>query len=248
MYEIGLRQGFGGIVADVTGYYRDVRSWVSTSQPIIAALPGISYVIYTNRDYANTRGLTVHLSRPFANHYGFDTSYTYQVVEGSNSNPADEFFALLNNSQPTLALLPLNWDQRHKLAGAFYAGADTYGGSIRFRYESGFPYTPTFASAALTGNDVQPEFPSNSRRAYTTFEVDLNLYKEFVMGSVRPRVFLEIFNLLDARNVATVFPDTGEPDVTLDQLRTGQFDAGWFVRPEHYREPRRVQLGVEVRF
>jgi len=248
MYEIGLRQGFGGIVADITGYYRDVRSWVSTSQPIIAALPGISYVIYTNRDYANTRGLTVHLSRAFANYYGFDASYTYQVVEGSNSNPADEFFALLNNNQPTLALLPLSWDQRHKLAGAFYAGADTYGGSIRVRYESGFPYTPTFASAALTGNDVQPEFPSNSRRAYTTFEVDLNLYKEFVMGSVRPRVFLEVFNLLDARNVATVFPDTGEPDVTLDQLRTGQFDPGWFVRPEHYREPRRVQLGVEVRF
>ena len=248
MYEMGLRQGFGGIVADVTGYYRDVRNWVSTSQPIIAALPGVSYVIYTNRDYANTRGLTVHLSRPFANRYGFDVSYTYQVVEGSNSNPADEFFALLNNSQPTLALLPLNWDQRHKLAGAFYAGADTYGGSIRFRYESGFPYTPTFASAALTGNDVQPEFPSNSRRAYTTFEVDLNLYKEFVVGNVRPRVFLEVFNLLDARNVSIVFPDTGEPDVTLDQLRTGQFDPGWFVRPEHYREPRRMQLGVEVRF
>ena len=248
MYEIGLRQGFGGIVADITGYYRDVRNWVSTSQPIIAALPGINYVIYTNRDYANTRGLTVHLSRRFEDHYGFDASYTYQVVEGSNSNPADEFFAILNNSQPTLALLPLNWDQRHKLAGAFYAGADTYGGSIRFRYESGFPYTPTFASAALTGNDVQPEFPSNSRRAYTTFEVDLNLYKEFVMGRVRPRVFLEVFNLLDARNVATVFADTGEPDVTLDQLRTGQFDPGWFVRPDHYREPRRVQLGVEVRF
>ena len=50
MYEIGLRQGFGGIVADITGYYRDVRNWVSTSQPIIAALPGINYVIYTNRD------------------------------------------------------------------------------------------------------------------------------------------------------------------------------------------------------
>ena len=248
MYEIGLRQGFGGLVADVTGYYRDVRNWVSTSQPIIAALPGVNYVIYTNRDYANTRGLTVHLSRAFENRYGLDVSYTYQVVEGSNSNPADEFFSLLNNSQPTLALLPLNWDQRHKLAGAFYAGADTYGGSIRFRFESGFPYTPTFASAALTGNDVQPEFPSNSRRAYNTFEVDLNLYKEFQAGPVRPRVFLEVFNLLDARNVATVFPDTGEPDVTLDQLRTGQFDPGWFVRPEHYREPRRVQLGLEVRF
>ena len=248
MYEIGFKQGLGPFVVDVTGYYRDVRNWVSTSQPILAALPGISYVIYTNRDYANTRGLTVDFSRRFADRYGFDVSYTYQVVEGSNSNPADEFFALQNNDQPSLALLPLNWDQRHKLAGAFYVGGDAYGGSIRFRYESGFPYTPTFASAALVGNDVQPEFPSNSRRLPTALEVDLNLYKEFPVGRLRPRVFLEAYNVLDARNVVGVFADTGEADVTLDQLRTGQFDPGYYVRPEHYREPRRVQMGLEVRF
>ena len=78
--------------------------------------------------------------------------------------------------------------------------------------------------------------------------MDLNLYKEFDFGRVRPQVFLEVFNLLDTRNVASVFADTGEPDVTLDQLRTGSFDPGYFVRPENYREPRRVQLGVKVSF
>ena len=248
MYELGFRQGFGAFVLDVTGYYRDVRDWVSTSPLILTALPGVTYVVYTNRDYANTRGITLSLQRRFAEHYGFDMSYTFQVVEGSNSNPADEFFARQSNNQPTLALLPLSWDQRHKVAGAFYAGHGAWNGSLRFRMESGFPYTPTFESAALVGNDVQPEFPQNSRRMAATFEVDLNLTRTFDLGRLQPKVFIEVFNLLDTRNVANVFSDTGEPDVTVDQLRLGAFDPGFFVRPENYREPRRVQMGLELRF
>lgn len=248
MYEIGFKQGFGDFVLDVTGYYRDVRSWVSTSSPILAALPGINYVVYTNRDYANTRGLTASLRKSFADGYGFDLNYTFQVAEGSNSNPADEFFSLLGNNQPTLALLPLDWDQRHKIAGAIYAGGDNWGGSVRFRAESGFPYTPSFAQAALVGNDVQPEFPRNSRRIAQAFEADINFFRQFTVGKIRPRVTLDVFNLLDTRNVNSVFSDTGEPDVTLDQLRTGQFDPGYFVRPEHFREPRRIQLGIDFRF
>ncbi|NNF04996.1 MAG: TonB-dependent receptor, partial [Rhodothermales bacterium] len=248
MYEIGFKQGFGDFVLDITGYYRDVRDWVSTSPPILTALPGINYVVYTNRDYANTRGITAAFSKGLNNLLGFDLSYTFQVVEGSNSNPADEFFASLGNQQPTLALLPLDWDQRHKVAGAFYTGEDDWGGSLRFRWEDGFPYTPTFLQAAQFGNDVQPEFPRNSRRLPPAFEIDVNLWKQFDLGTVRPKVFLEIFNVLDARNVTSVFSDTGEPDVTLQQLQTSNFDPGYWVRPSFYREPRRVQLGVEFKF
>lgn len=248
MYEIGFKQGIGDFVVDVTGYYRDVRSWVSTSIPIETYLPGINYVVFTNRDYANTRGVTVSLKRSYINNFGFDLSYTYQVVDGSNSNPADEFFSLQSNNQPTLALLPLNWDQRHKLAGAVYMGGSSWGGSFRFRFEDGFPYTPSFPQAAIVGNDVQPEFPRNSRRIPSSFEVDLSAYYELDLGTLRPRVFLEVYNVLDARSVVGVFSDTGEPDVTLDQLRTGQFDAGWFVQPGNYSEPRRIQLGVDFRF
>ncbi len=248
MYEIGFKQGFGDFVLDVTGYYRDVRSWVSTSTLIPTTLSGVNYVVYANRDYANTRGLTLSLSRNFQGNLGFDMSYTFQVVEGSNSNPAEEFFALQGNAQPKLALLPLDWDQRHKLAGAIYSGMGGWNGSLRFRVEDGFPYTPSFAQAALVGNDVQPEFPSNSRRMPSALEIDLNLAREFTLGRTRPRLFIEVYNLLDTRNVAAVYGDTGKPDVTLDQLKTGDFDPGFFVRPEHYREPRRMQVGLEFRF
>ncbi|HEX7070923.1 MAG TPA: TonB-dependent receptor, partial [Rhodothermales bacterium] len=247
MYEIGLRQGIGGLVVDVTGYYRDVRNWVSTSPLILTELPGVTYVLYANRDYANTKGLTLSLSRPFANSYGFDASYTYQVAEGSNSDPSEEFFALQGNEHPTLSLLPLSWDQRHKFAGSFYLGGSNWGASVLGVWASGFPYTPSFAEAANVGSDVEPEFPTNSRRIASTFQVDLSAYREFEVGGIRPRVFVQVYNLFDRRNVVSVFGDTGEPDVTFDQPISSA-DPGYFVRPENFSEPRRVHVGIEFKF
>lgn len=248
MYEIGLKQGFGEFVLDVTGYYRDVRNWVSTSPIILTALPGVQYAVYANRDYANTRGLTLSFRRNFVDGWGFDASYTAQVAEGSNSNPADEFFASQGNAEKRLALLPLNWDQRHKVAGAFYLGGDNWGASTRFRIGSGFPYTPSFVEATLAGNDVPPEYPTNSRRIPLTYEFDANVYYEFDLGRVRPRVTLDIFNLFDTRNVTGVYSDTGEPDVTLQQFQLGAYDPGFWVRPFNYVEPRRIQAGIEIKF
>jgi len=248
MYEIGLKQGFGEFVIDVTGYYRDVRNWVSTSPVILTGLPGVQYAVYANRDYANTRGLTLSFRRNFVDGWGFDASYTAQVAEGSNSNPADEFFASQGNAEKRLALLPLNWDQRHKVAGAFYLGGDNWGTSLRFRIGSGFPYSPSFVEATLAGNDVPPEYPTNSRRIPFTYEFDTNVYYEFDMGPVRPRVFVDIFNLFDTRNVTGVYSDTGEPDVTLQQFQLGSYDPGYFVRPFNYVEPRRIQAGLEIKF
>ena len=63
-----------------------------------------------------------------------------------------------------IAEQPLDWDQRHKIAGGFYLGGDTWGASTRVRLQSGFPYDPSFPEAAIVGNDVQPEFAENSRR------------------------------------------------------------------------------------
>ena len=247
MYEIGLRQGVAGMVFDVTAYYRDVRNWVSTSPLITTELPGISYVVYANRDYANTKGVTASVSRPFSNRFGFDGSYTFQVAEGSNSDPSEEFFALQDNAQPTLALLPLEWDQRHKLAGSFYTGGERWGASILGVWASGFPYTPSFSEAANVGSDVEPEFPTYSRRIPPTFQVDLSAYREIEVGGVRPRIFVQVYNLFDRRNVVSVYGDTGEPDVTFDQPITSA-DPGYFVRPNHYSEPRRVHLGLELNF
>jgi hypothetical protein len=248
MYEIGFKQGFNDLVLDITAYYRDVRDWVSTSTLIETALPGVNYVVFANQDYSNTKGITGTFKKILRDNYGFDFNYTFQVVEGSNSNPDERFIATQAGNEVPIALLPLEWDQRHKLAGAFYYASGGFGGSVRFRFESGFPYTPSFQSAAVFGNNVQPEFAQNSRRIPNSTEFDLGLNYTFSFGSLEPQLFMDIFNVFDSRIATGVYSDTGQPDLTLEEFRQGSVDPGFWVRPQFYREPRRVQLGLKFKF
>lgn len=248
MYEIGLQQGVGPVVLDLTAFYRDVRNWVATSVPIPTYSPDISYVVFANRDYSNVRGVTLKASKRFSDHYAFDFNYTFQVAEGTNSDPSAEFFARQNNEDPTIALLALDWDQRHTASASVYVGGGGWGLSTLARYGSGYPYTPAFGQAETRGQNVSTNFPTNSRRKPASLDVDLYAFKEFDLGGVRPRVFVQVYNVFDAGNPGNVFGDTGLPDVTLEQKRIGGYDPGWFVRPDFYAEPRRLQVGVDLNF
>ena len=247
MYEIGYKQAIGDVVFDLTAYNRDVRSWVSTSRLLETEIPGVTYVVYANRDYSNTRGVTFTLSKAYSNNWGFDVSYTFQVIEGSNSNPDEEFFAAGNNEEPRLALLPLSWDQRHKVAGSFFVGGPSWGASLLAVWGSGFPYTPSFPEASIFGADLPPEFPTNSRRQPASFQVDFSAFKEFTFGRLKPRIFVQVFNLFDTLNPVNVYGDTGQPDITFSAPLSSA-DPGFFNRPNFYSEPRRAHLGLRFKF
>ena len=248
MYEIGLQQGFGDdFLLDVTGFYRDIEDWVSVSFPIDAALPGVNYLNYTNLDFSNVRGLTVALSKRFNGRFSFDVDYTYQLAEGSNSDPNDAITARRGGDAPRLQVIPLNWDQRHTFNTSVFVGGKGWGTSLIGRLGSGYPYTPSLGRNPQEVG-VLPAVPNNSARRPTTATVDLYAFKSFSLGPATPRLFFQVYNLLDARNVNGVFGDTGLPDVTFVGTSLSQNDPGYYVRPDFYAEPRRVQLGVEVNF
>ena len=246
MYEIGLQQGFGNdYLLDVTGFYRDIEDWVSVSFPIDAALPGVNYLNYTNLDFSNVRGITAALGKRFNGRFSFDVDYTFQVAEGSNSDPNDAITSRRGGDAPRLQVIPLNWDQRHTFNANVFVGGDGWGTSLIGRLGSGYPYTPSLGRNPQEIG-VLPAVPNNSARRPTTATVDLYAFKSFELGPATPRVFFQVYNLFDARNVNGVFGDTGLPDVTFVGTSLSQNDPGYYVRPDFYAEPRRVQLGVEV--
>jgi hypothetical protein len=58
---------------------------------------------------------------------------------------------------------------------------------------------------------------------------------------------MKIYNLLDNDNPGGIFADTGDPDFTLQLLtQAEQADNTWFVRPDFYSEPRRIQIGTRI--
>jgi hypothetical protein len=57
-------------------------------------------------------------------------------------------------------------------------------------------------------------------------------------------VFAEILNLTDTKNVIAVYSDTGEPD----QTTIGTHSDDWVRDPSNYGAPRRIRLGMGIRF
>jgi len=250
MYELGLQQQFtDNLSIDLTGYFRDIRDWTSTSPLIPTFLSGVNYVRFRNRDFANIRGITLSIDRKYADNFSFNIDYTYQIAEGTNSDPTQEFFAQQDGAEPTKILTPLNWDQRHALNGNFYVGGDTWGSSLRAYFNSGQPYTPSFVPGTRTGQTIISGLRENSRSKPYQFAVDLNMYKNFEFGGFEFQVFMNVYNLFDADNPVDIFSDTGEVDYSLYEATYGSL-AGptFFVIPAFYSEPRRIQVGTKISF
>jgi outer membrane receptor for ferrienterochelin and colicin len=247
IYEIGLQQQFGDNYAiDVTGFYRDIRDWISSSQPIPTFLAGISYSERINRDFANARGVTISLNKRYSNNFSFGVDYTYQIAEGTNSSPDEEFFSQLNGSEPKRLLAPLSWDQTHTLNINIFVGNEVWGASVIGNLSSGQPYTPTLIQGANTGKDVMSGLATNSLVKPIMINFDLEVFRNIMISDVTLQVFVKVFNALDTKNPINVYGDSGKPDFTIEQLTVQGYDKGWFVNPSYYSEPRSIYVGTKI--
>lgn len=258
-YELGLKQEiFEGTAIEFAAYYKDTRDYVS-SRPQVTASPSITYGIYFNRDFSRSIGTTFAFNQYVSNRFNFGLDYTFSVVEGSNSDPASEFFAIIGqggaidstNQNQTLTKLvqPLDWDRTHIINGSiFYTGND-WGANLLAKFSSGSPYTPdrnipgVFVGEVATTRDLR-----NTARLPNRFTLDLNAYKDFQIGDNRLQVFLNIYNLLDQKLINSVFADSGEPDMPLPVRVIEGAHPDFYNNPGRYAEPRRIQLGVQFSF
>lgn len=253
MYELGLRQEFSGnYLIDVTMFYRDIRNWV-TAGPMTQTRNGVAYSVYTNKDYANVKGVTLNFNKRFSDYWAFNLNYTFQYAEGSNSTPEDDYYAQTGNSEPTLYLLPLNWDQRHMLNASFYVGVGNWGASLIGRYGTGLPYTPS-VTQFTADRGITSGFTRNTNRKPNQFNLDFKADYKFDLGPYGLTAFVRVFNLLDTKTVVDVFSDTGKPDFTTEGNNIGSDPnrpntvEEYLTRPWYYSAPRLIQFGMEFNF
>ncbi|MFB0515678.1 MAG: TonB-dependent receptor domain-containing protein [Candidatus Neomarinimicrobiota bacterium] len=259
MYELGLRQGFGyDWSIDITSFYRDVRNWVSSGIPIELGPQKVgSYYTYVNKDYENVRGVTINLDKRYSRMYAVNLSYTFQVAEGSNSDPDDEFGAITAGEEPVRSIIPVEWDQRHTLNATLYVGTERWGATLLGHFGSGYPYTPSFIMGSLLGRDVSVALVENSRRKPVTYSFDLKLFYNLPIRVAQAQLFVNVYNLFDRRNAQTVFGDTGKANRSLEELLARQTGreielyrpntlTAFFTRPDWYSPPRQIQIGLNV--
>ena len=253
-YELGLQHELGNnYKMELTGYFRDVRDWVSTGVPIDLG-GGAAYYTFVNKDYSNVRGILATLDRRYSGSFSWHVDYTFQIVEGSNSSPEEEFGAQLSNSEPARSIIPLDWDQRHSLNASVFMGNRNGGSNIIMQYGSGYPYTPYFLNSS---QNVSMFSKGNSMRKMSTLNVDMKIFRNFTIFGLDGRILLNIYNVFDRRNENIVWGDTGRSAQTSEEGNAQLIEAAYpealrpnlisdyYNHPEWFSEPRQIQLGLE---
>lgn len=246
IYELGLQQMlFPGLIADVTGYYKDIRDLVGTRIYELYIL-GDRYARYENRDYGNVRGITISLTQKPVSWFAGSADYTYQIAEGNASDPQAVF--LDQQSTPPreseVQTVPLDWDQRHSMNFTLSVIQKRWGVGLIGRYGSGLPYTPEYQNERTAFE--------NSARMPETISFDLKAHRDFLLGNIRVSLYTQIKNLFDRKNPVNVFNDTGSPSYSLVPTYVPEQPLhsleDYLTRPDYFSPPRQIIIGLKVNY
>ncbi|MBI2418552.1 MAG: hypothetical protein HYV28_11765, partial [Ignavibacteriales bacterium] len=204
------------------------------------------YTLYVNESYANTKGFEINLNVNPDKYFSGSVTYTYSVAKGSASSEEENY----PGTQASTQLYYLDFDQTHvfNAIGSFTIpegeGPELFGGfplanmdfNLIFKANSGYPYTAGGRDAGLV--------IKNALREPAQQSFDLLFGKELkVFGTMRVRLFAEVLNLLNTKNIVYVYRDSGSPDYTQ-----GSFSLEYMRDPSNYGPPRSVRIGTSVKF
>jgi hypothetical protein len=279
-YEIGFRQRIGQRMAfTLSGFYRQQKDQ-RTLRILRNTFPSSTYTSVINADFASLKGVEIGFDMRRTNNLSINANYTLSYAEGTGS--ASGSFGVIawlfgpNSTWPNW-LSRLDFDQRHVMnvvmdyrlgegQGPDVFGTkllQNFGANMVVKFGSGFPYTGrnvpvSFLEgpARFTGTGTGE---INNEEAPSTLRVDLKVDRAIPVGGADVKVFLEVQNLFDTRNVRGVWPVTGLPndDGYLSTARgqnaypseLSQAMYGWRIDNEgNYGIPRTTRLGVRLTF
>ena len=239
-YEFGIRwQISDNFFMNTTVFYKDIYDYITAT--IFLADP-TDYAIFENIDYGNARGIEFGLRKLLSRNYTFSVTYTYSKAVANAANEYthwdEAYLASVYGTFPSLKTITMPWDQPHTMNFSFnYQNPRGYGLNLVGNMGSGLPYTPSDARG-------RPLSENNSGRQPFTAVVDMKAYKDFRLGFVRARLFLDVINLLDKNNILNVFNNSGKPNESLNPNNSTE----WVNRPWYYGPPRHFEMGVSVLF
>jgi outer membrane receptor protein involved in Fe transport len=254
-YEAGFEDQVSDEVAFTAhAFYKDYFDY-----PQVFGRAGNNFL--RNFDYASARGFELTLNQALSGNFSTSVSYSYQLAKGRSSNPLAQIY------QPQFELpreSRLDWDQNHT-ANVFTTYrvlpnerghlfglpfVNNYGISLTWSLGSGFPYTPY--QGKVTARNVY--LYNNATKPYSSL-VNLSMYKGFlVMQGLNLLVTLDVTNLLNRRNVNTIYDQSGNPpkfgDADASQalfpviLPWRQADSR--LDPTLFQDSRQIILGVKL--
>ena len=256
-YEFGYKHQFTDIYAlELTMWAKDTSNLVATER-VPAWFQGTvnpyEYTVSLNYDYSNSKGFDLVLQRRYSNLWSARVNYSYMEAYANRDDPWQGY---RDGDNGTLEQSPkrtrkVGWDVPHRFSssisiqlprgsGPEVAGVrpfENVSASLIFRANAGRPYTPV----NIDGYNLEV----NSERRPWTFQWDLRLYRDFNMFGLRYSIFADVRNLLDRKNVSSVFTRTGKPD---DPGPDATSSSDNYDRFHYYGTPRRINVGLRIYF
>ncbi len=248
MYELGLQQQLmDNLRIDVTAFYRDERNLLGTRlyQTYDASK---SYGRYFNVDYGGVQGLTLSLElfRSGQNGVSGTFDYTYQSAKGNGSDPQQAFFDARNKDESAKMLVPLDWDIRHNIAATLNITSGDWGASFIATFRTGYPRTPTL----ISNPGAQIIELRNGDRGFSTYNVNMNVYRNIDLYGMRIQLFARVDNLLDYYTDESVpHPDPINVNAfVINNLYLLNSYYEFANNPGNYPTPRRIMIGARLEF
>jgi outer membrane receptor protein involved in Fe transport len=288
-YEAGFQQKVSDFSAiKVSAYYKENKDLIQRRVYTNIPAPISTYQTYGNLDFGTTKGFSFQFDKRRVNNLEFGATYTLQFADGSGSDANST--GGINNRGVIRNLSPLSFDERHRftanidyryMSGKSYdgpkiAGLDIFantGLNLNAIAVSGQPFsrdlTPSQSNGTTGGGSLGA---INGSRLPWNFKLDMRLDKRFTINTssnpdsknnLSANVYLRVENLLDARNVNTVYGYTGDPEndgylnYSFGQDRLADIKASgksvesfldaysWRqLAPGNYYFPRRAYLGL----
>ena len=286
-YEVGFQQKLTNSSAiKLSAYYKENRDLIQTR--FLLNVPIVNdYLTYDNIDLGTVKGFTATYDLRRTGNIELSGSYTLQYAEGTGSTANS---GLSSRNGEVRVLVPLSFDERHRIVGNVdyrYASGDKYNGprisgldifanaglNLQIGAISGRPYTRAstintpFNSSGFTGDINGARLPWN-------FNIDARVDKNFRFKAnkeskkgINLNVYLRVSNLLDTRNVVSVYRVTGSPDNdgylatqfgqdAINSVESTGKDVQSFLaayewallNPGFYSLPRRIRIGGLINF
>jgi outer membrane receptor for ferrienterochelin and colicin len=287
-YELGFAKTLSLKSAlKISAFYKEIRDQIQVIN-VLSAYPA-QYQTFGNVDFGTVKGLSVNYDLRRTNNVKLTANYTLQFADGTGSS-ARSGESIANTGQPNLRTTnPLNFDQRHAVSASVdyhYSEGKDYNGPVWFGLNvfanaganlmlnagSGTPYSrqSNITQEATYGISEQITLDGSlyGSRLPWQFRMNAKIDKSFEIKwsdkkSSNVTVYIQVQNLLNAKNIIYAYRATGNPNddgyLTSEAAQNNiasKNDEESFRNlyslavnhPSNYSMPRMWRAGISVNF
>jgi outer membrane receptor protein involved in Fe transport len=256
-YEIGIEHNFGGLVADVTAYYKDISQTIRTVT--VFTQDGGKYLTDGNGDYADSKGIEISINKPMSNYWSCYLNYTFTSGITGYSGDPDIIYppeSGIPARKPILVGDAIDYDRPKLKFGFTVITPESF--SFLAGIFSNIQFTMDFRIDYPNENISSDVFPEGGKIYLREPDrvADMRIRKEFELGLFKPAIFLEIRNVFNDQweNVDIVQAASPEDRVKFINSRFAtypekQLNGVPFPDISSYLNlPRQIILGISITY